>query len=329
MNLIFDTNYILHKNVQVLHSMGALYGDFHTMLNNNINRFVSMNTWDNVYIVSDSKKKSWRQKDLDDDYKGTRTKNQDIDWKWVYNEYDEFKNDMKDKYHVLQKDHIEGDDWITALILKTNSLGQSNVVISSDQDLLQLLKYSIEPGKTYINIQIDDKLNKERVFLPEGWNIWLKEFSNNRGGDVFNLDNSYDDVNFFNTVVQKFNNVEVNRYEQLLKKFVQGDKGDNVPCPYKTLTKTGKERGIGKVGADKIWKHYSENYEYFFDTDDESFPVNLTKSIEKVNKVKLSKSKFDTVVENINSNIKLMELHYKNYPEWVLDEIIDSLNELF
>ena len=329
MNLIFDTNYILHKNVQVLHSMGTLYGDFHTMLNNNINRFVSMNTWDNVYIVSDSKKKSWRQKDLDDDYKGTRTKNQDIDWKWVYSEYDEFKNDMKEKFHVLQKDHIEGDDWITALILKTNSLGQSNVVISSDQDLLQLLKYSIEPGKTYINIQIDDKLNKERVFLPEGWNIWLKEFSNNRGGDVFNLDNSYDDVNFFNTVVQKFDNVEVNRYEQLLKKFVQGDKGDNVPCPYKTLTKTGKERGIGKAGAEKIWKHYSENYEYFFDTDDESFPVNLTKSIEKVNKVKLSKSKFDTVVENINSNIKLMELHYKNYPEWVLDEIIDSLNELF
>lgn len=329
MNLIFDTNYILHKNVQVLYAMDRLYVDFHKMLHNNIDRFVNMNEWDNVFIVSDSKKKSWRQTDLDDQYKGTRTKSNDIDWKWVYNEYDEFKKDISEKYYVVQRDHIEGDDWITALILKTNSLNQSNVVISSDQDLLQLLKYNIKGNKSYINIQIDDKLGKERLFVPQGWQIWLKHYSENRNDDVFNLDNSFDDINFINKVNAQFNTIEVDRYEKLFAKFVMGDKGDNVPCPYKTLTKTGKEMGIGKAGAAKVWKHYSENYEYFFNTTDDSFSKNLVKSICAVKNVELSNSRFNTVVKNVKSNIKLMELHYRNYPEWVLNDIIEGLEEIF
>lgn len=329
MNLIFDTNYILHKNVHVLNSMSRLYTDFHLMMHNNINRFVSMNNWDNVFIVSDSKKKSWRQMELDTEYKGTRVKNPDIDWKWVYNEYDIFKDDISEKYEVFQKDHIEGDDWITGLILKSNALGQSNVIISSDQDLLQLLKYSTKKDKSFINIQIDDKLNKERVFLPTGWNIWLKHFSENRGGDVFNLDNSFDDVNFFNKIITMFNVVDVDKYESLFKKIITGDIGDNVPCPYKTLTKTGKERGIGKVGAQKIWTHYSENYEYFFDTNDKNLSKNITEAILHVNKAEVSESKFDTIVENVDSNIKLMELHYKNFPDWVLEQMIERLKDIF
>lgn len=329
MNLIFDTNYILHKNVQALYKMDRLYSDFHTLLHNNLNKYIGENSWDKVIIVSDSRKKSWRQLDLDNQYKENRVKSRDIDWHWVYNEYNEFKEDLKEKYTVLEKDHIEGDDWITALILKTNSLYQSNVVISSDQDLLQLVKYSIKKDKPYINIQIDDKNGKERMFLPIGWEIWLKNFEENRSGDVFNLDNSFDDINFFNRFRNMYENIEVNRYEKLFKKFVTGDKGDNVPCPYKTLTTTGKERGIGKAGAEKIWKHYSENYSDYFDTEDEDFPKDLVKSIEMVNNVELTESRFNSIVENVKSNIKLMELHYKNYPNWVLEEIITGIEDLF
>ena len=329
MNLIFDTNYILHKNVHVLNGMGRLYTDLHLMMHNNINRFVSMNSWDNVFIVSDSKKKSWRQMELDTDYKGTRVKNPDIDWKWVYNEYNIFKDDISEKYEVLQRDHIEGDDWIAGLILKSNTLGQSNLVISSDQDLLQLLKYSTDKDKSFINIQIDDKLNKERLFMPKGWNIWLKHFSENRSGDVFNLDNSFDDINFFNKIIAMFENVEVDKYESLFKKLIMGDKGDNVPCPYKTLTKTGKERGIGKVGAEKIWKHYSENYEYFFDTTDKELSKNITEAILHVNNVEVSENRFDLIAKNIDDNIRMMELHYRNFPNWVLEQIIERLKDIF
>jgi len=329
MNLIFDTNYILHKNVHTLNKMGSLYSDFHTLMNNNINHIVDMNKWDNVFIVSDSKKKSWRQLNLDNQYKENRVKNQDIDWKWVYNEYNEFKEDLKEKYVVLERDHIEGDDWITALVLKANSLNQSNVIISSDQDLLQLIKYDLRKDKPYINIQIDDKSGKERLFLPIGWEIWLKEFEEKRGNDVFNLDNGYHDISFFNRIYQMYQPIEVNRHEKLFKKFVMGDKGDNVPCPYKTLTKTGKERGIGKAGAEKIWKHYSESYDDYFDTNDKMFAENVVTSIEMVNNVDLNKNRFNSVVNNIKSNIKLMELHYKNYPDWVLEILIDDIKDLF
>ena len=325
MNLIFDTNYILHKNVQALYNMDRLYVDFHTMMENNIQKFISMNDWDNIFIVSDSKKKSWRQQILDKDYKGTRTKTQDIDWNFVYNEYNEFKNDLKEKnFNVFEKDHIEGDDWIAALVLKGNAKNQNNVIISSDQDLLQLIYYKLG-NKPFINIQIEDKLNKERVFIPKGWELWLNEFENKRSSDPFVLDNSLSDITFFNKIINIYETVEVDRYEQLFKKFIMGDTGDNVPCPYKTLTNTGKERGIGKVGAQKIWKHYSNYYNEIFDTDDDNFASNIVECIESVNNIELIEGKKKTVKKNIESNIKLMELHYKHFPDWVLEEIVTEI----
>lgn len=40
----------------------------------------------NIYLVSDSKEKSWRKK-IVDDYKGTNKKDTDIDWNFVYTAY--------------------------------------------------------------------------------------------------------------------------------------------------------------------------------------------------------------------------------------------------
>ena len=327
MNIIFDTNFLLHKNVQWLHKINRLYGDLYLALETNVERLVALNKWDNVFIVSDSKKKSWRQQDLDDEYKGTRTKNQDIDWKFVYETYNDFKNEIGQKYTVLERDHIEGDDWITALVYKYNKKGIGNFIVSSDQDLLQLLHFKLNKDKSYINIQSNDKISNEKIFVPVGYELWMDEYSKNRNSDVFNLDNSYYDLNFFQSCLNKFEIIEVDNNESLFKKLVMGDKGDNVPCPYKTLTKTGKERGIGKAGADKIWNHFSENYDVIFDTGSDEFTEAIVESIQAVNKVDLSESRFNQVKNNIKSNIKLMELHYKHYPEWVLNEIIDEMNE--
>lgn len=145
-NLLFDTNYILYKNVFTLHKMNRLFGFFHESLDNNIAKYVAMNKWDNVYLVSDSNKKSWR-KDFLDNYKGTRTKMEGIDWDWVFTEFVAWKEKMKEKYPILQKDRVEGDDWIASIVLKTNKMGQSNVIITSDEDMPQLLDYKIDGEK--------------------------------------------------------------------------------------------------------------------------------------------------------------------------------------
>lgn len=325
MNLALDGNYLLHKNVQWLHKANELYGNLYNALESNVARLVALNNWDNVFFVSDSKKKSWRKEFLDSDYKATRTKSLDIDWKWVYEMYNEFKKDISEKYIVLQRDHIEGDDWITALTYKYNKKNVGSVIVSSDQDLLQLLHFKLNKDKSYINIQLDDKIGKERLFVPVGYQLWRDEYDKHRSNDVFNLDNSYHDLVFFDSCINKYDVNEVDNYESLFKKLVMGDKGDNVPCPYKTLTKTGKERGIGKAGAAKIWNHYHENYSNHFNTDDEQFIQDIVKSIEIINKVELSESRFKQVCENVKNNVKLMELHYKHYPEWVLNEIIDEM----
>lgn len=324
MNLIFDGNFILHKNVQILHKMNRLYGDFHTMMHNNINKYINANSWDKIIFVSDSKKKSWRQTDVDDQYKEHRVKNVDIDWKWVYTEYNQFKEDISTDYIVVEKDHIEGDDWITAILLKANKIGESNVVISSDKDLNQLVKYNLG-NKRFINVQIDDKSNRERIYIPEGWELWLND-QDNRTDDIFNLSNVHHDVEWFKKTIHNFEYIEVNRYESLFKKLIMGDKGDNVPCPYKTLTSTGKERGIGESGANKIWKHYSENYEPYFDTEDNKFINEIVESIASVNSVNLD-SRSKQISNQLKDNLSLMELHYRHYPDWVLNTIITELKD--
>lgn len=326
-NLCFDGNYILYKNVHTLYKMNRLYGDLWTALDNNLAKYTSMNQWERVVFVSDSNKKSWRSKYLNQ-YKTHRSKIKDIDWTWVFNTYNEWKESIKDKVIVLELDHIEGDDWITSFILKMNSKGKSNVIISSDQDLLQMINYQIKKNKSWINIQIVDTLGKENVYVPEGWQLWEENFDNNRNTDIFNLDNSYDALNFFQRIMKNWQYTEINPYGELFKKLVMGDKSDNIQSIYQKLTTTGKIQNIGKAGAQKIWNFYKENHDIHFDTQSEEFIDNVINSLENVNNIELTNESRQNVEDKIKRNIRLIELHYRHYPEWVMEEIVEVLNEV-
>lgn len=325
-NILFDGNYILYKNVFTLFKMNMLYGELWNALDNNISKYTSMNTWDNVIFISDSNKKSWRSKYLKK-YKGTRQKNEDIDWNWVFETYNDWKDSIREKYVVLERDHIEGDDFITSVILRMNKKKKSNVVISSDQDLYQLINYHIDGKNSWINIQINDINGKETVQLPEGWEIWLKEFTENQNQDVFALDNRSANLDFFNRITSNWNYNEINSSEELFKKLVQGDKSDNISSIYQTLTTTGKIQNIGKGGAENVWKFYKDNYSIHFDTTDKTFIMDVVKCLENVKNVEFEDETRKTVSSNVRNNIKLIELHYRHYPEWVLEEIMDAMSE--
>lgn len=325
-NICFDGNYLLMKNVMTLHKMNRLYGDLWTSLDNNISKYTSMNKWDNVIFVSDSRKKSWRKKFLDN-YKGTRTPVEGIDWKWVFEQYTAWKEENRSKFLIVEGDHIEGDDWISSILLKTNKQGQSNVVISSDGDMPQLLGFKLNGDKSWINIQINDIMGREKVIIPIGWQLWMKEFDENTGGDIFNLDNGLDFISFFNKITSHWLVEEINPKQKLFVKLVQGDTSDNIKSIYEKLTKTGKIQGIGKAGAEKIWNFYKDNYKDYFNTKDPEFISEVINCVEKVNGITMDDDKYDQVTSNIIRNIKLIELHYRHLPDWVVEQIIGELDE--
>lgn len=323
--LLFDGNYILMKCVYTLTKMNRLYGDLWTLLDNNIEKYAAMNRWEKIIVVSDSRKKSWRKKELDK-YKAHRVKSEDIDWEFVFDTYTDWKESIRAKYCVLEKDSIEGDDWITSTILYANKLGKSCVTISSDKDLYQLVNYKTKKQKSYINIQINDILGNEKVIIPIGWELWITEFKNNNGRDVFSLDNSNENLAFFERILRNWKYEEIDSYSCLFEKIVTGDKSDNIDSIYQKLTKNGKVRGIGEATAQKMWTFYKENYDIKF-TINEEFVEDVINCLEIVNKVILSPATRQTVEKNIKLNIKLIHLHYKNFPEWVVNDIVEVINE--
>lgn len=109
--LIFDGNYILHKCVQALKNTDRFYSGLYRLMELTMEKYIKLNNWDKIIFVSDTRKKSWRTNYIDN-YKGTRVKDDSIDWDFVYETYIDFKKDIADKYFLLEEDHIEGDDWI-------------------------------------------------------------------------------------------------------------------------------------------------------------------------------------------------------------------------
>ena len=93
LDLIIDGNYILSKLVFTLHKNNLLFGALHKSLENTINNYRKWYPFANIYLVSDSKEKSWR-KQLTSEYKATRKKDSDIDWNFVYTAYGEFKESV-------------------------------------------------------------------------------------------------------------------------------------------------------------------------------------------------------------------------------------------
>jgi 5'-3' exonuclease len=110
-DLIIDGNFILSKLVFTLNKNNILYGSLHQALDNAITNYRRWHPFANVYLVSDSKEKSWRKK-LIGEYKSHRKKDSDIDWQFVYQAYSEFKEGLVG-IKVMEAPHIEGDDWIS------------------------------------------------------------------------------------------------------------------------------------------------------------------------------------------------------------------------
>lgn len=317
-DLIIDGNYILSKLVFTLHKHNLLFGGLHKALEHNITGYRKWYPFANVYLVSDSKEKSWRKKIIDE-YKGTRKKDSDIDWNFVYTAYGEFKEQVKSTMKVLEAPHIEGDDWISYLTEKANEEGRSVIIVSNDYDIKQMVNYSLDP--LTINLMTNEMYNKEKLFLPKNYQVFLNKLSRLPNDDIFNLNDNVEFIGLLDNFINKYEVHEIDPMESLIIKIISGDSSDNINSVW-SVTKNGKRRGIGAAGAKTIYDEYLLEFGEV-NLLDPDLHENIADLI--CEKKKLSKSQISPIVGNIEMNVRLIDLRISNLPQ----EVVSRMTKVF
>lgn len=318
-DLIIDGNYILSKNTFTLHKNNLLFGALYRSLENTINNYRKWYPFSNIYLVSDSKEKSWR-KQIYNEYKGKRKKDSDIDWEFVYNTYGEFKQKVRG-VKVLEAPQVEGDDFISFITKRSNSAGRSMIIVSNDHDIKQIVNYNVDP--LWINIMTNEMYNREKLFLPKNYQILLNKVSKLSNDDIFELNDNSDFLNLINRFINKYEINEVNSIESLVVKMISGDQSDNIKSVW-SVTKGGRTRGIGSKGAKSIYDEYILEFGEVKLTDPDLYE-NIADLI--CEKKKLSKSSIESIVDNIKQNVKLVDLRLDNFPQEIITKMEAVYNE--
>jgi len=320
-NLIIDLNYILNKLVFPLSKSNVLYGNLYKALETSITSYKAWFPFLKVYLASDSKEKSWR-KDIYEKYKGSRKRDTDIDWDFVYTTYNEFKNEIGNKgFKVVEIPRIEGDDIISYIVQTSNKEGTSNIIVSNDYDIKQLLRYDINDD--YINIMTNEIFNKTKLFLPNNFNIFLNKLKKQNNNDIFCLNNNSMFFNLLTSFIEKHEVVEINPIQSLLVKMISGDTSDNIDSVWVTYGAGGKKRGIGSAGAESIVEKYVSEFgePILEDPDLVSNIADLVLEKRKVNSIYT-----DDIIKNINLNKSLVDLRLSNIPSDIVEKMKEKFN---
>lgn len=316
-DLIIDGNFVLSKLVFTLHKNNILYG-LNKALETAVSNYRKWYPFANIYLVSDSREKSWR-KEYIDQYKTNRKKDSDIDWVFVYNAYDEFKQQASNGIKVLEAPSVEGDDWISYLVERANRNSRSVIIVSNDYDIKQLVRYNLDP--LTINVMTNEMYNKEKLFLPKNYQIFINAVNKLPNDDVFNLNDNSEFLLLMDRFINKYEIHEINSVESLFIKLIAGDKSDNINSAW-SITKNGKKRGIGQAGASMILEQYIKEFGEPNLTDPDLYE-NIADLI--CEKKKLSKSNISNIVNSIKLNFRLICLDTNNLP----NSIINIMNDRY
>jgi len=321
-DLIIDGNYLLNRMVFTLHKNNLLFGALFKSLDQSIINYRKMYPFSNVYLVSDSKEKSWRKK-IDSSYKANRTKNTEIDWEFVFNTYNEFKDSIRGKnIKVLEAPHIEGDDWISYVINNSNSEGRSTLTITNDYDIKQLVKFCMDP--LYINFISNEMYNNQKIFLPRNYSIFVDKVSIMDNHNLFDMNDNLEFLELIKNLVQKNDTTEIDPIESLIVKLISGDTSDNIPSAW-SVVKNGSKRGIADRGAKTIFEEYINQFGEP-DIQDPDLSENIADLI--CEKKKLSKTSILGIKSNIESNMRLIHLDTDKYPKEVLEKMKKTYESL-
>lgn len=305
MNLCIDGNYLLNKSVHILHKNKILTSELYNVIERDYETLTKIYPFDKIYFISDSYS-NWR-KDFYESYKGTRKKDDSIDWNFVFKEYDKLKEYVLTKKNcvLFQIENLEGDDLIAYLIKTLNKKGQSVFLMSNDSDLLQLIEYDI--NKRYINIMYNNKMTDDRLFIPEHYEIFIKHLNDNYVDDIFEDNNENDFLLFVDNFLRTRKISLINSEKELFTK-IMGHNKDNIKSIYMK-----NERGIGKSGIDRIYNLYKETNPEPIDFNSPDFKIKLLDHIKLFKRLK-DKSMDEDIINRMNRNLTLVKLDETSTP---------------
>jgi len=292
----------------MLRQTRSIDADLEDLLHIEFNKIVNSYNFDNIYFVSDMGA-SWR-KDLFNTYKEGRKKDEKIDWDNVFNIFNGFKDELSERVNVSMYEFpkIEGDDLIAYIVKESNYVGYSNVIIASDKDLHQLLKFDLNKG--YINIMWNFKMSDERTYFPENYQILIDSIE--KGSDEVDLfEEDYFDsdfINFIEGLGGRTKLFEINNEQALFTKLVSGDNSDKIPSIFKR-----NGRGYGDIGAVKIYKMYKDIYPEPIDFNSDDFLKKLVGVVAYDKKIEDNSEK-KVVYLNAKDNRMLIKLDEKYMP---------------
>ena len=191
----------------------------------------------------------------------------------------------------------------------------SAIIVSNDYDIKQIVSYGLDP--LFINIMTNEMYNKEKLFLPKNYQIFLNKVSKLPSDDIFSLNDNTDFLLLLNRFINKYEINEINPVESLMVKIISGDTSDNIGSVW-SIIKNGKKRGIGAKGAQGIYDEYILEFGELNLSDPDLYE-NIADLI--CEKKKLSKTQIEPIVENIKDNMKLIDLRMHNLPEEIVEKM--------
>jgi 5'-3' exonuclease len=280
-----------------------------------------------VYTVDSS---SWRKSMLDSDYKGHRKKSSDINWNEIYNVHNEFIKGLESLGVIVSRvQGAEADDLIFAWSSALNQQGQNALIISGDNDLLQLvnLDKSSSANTLYYN-----KFDKD-LHVFTGFQNWLDQDDYATTNDIFNMpvDLISNSKQHLRDIIKanKMSIDEVNTNEFVFKKILIGDAGDNVP-PLDTKVKETKKGPITYRVTDKhaneILNEFKEtrmfiNQSHFFNPEHIEDICRIAKRV-----IKIDKPDSD-IITRWKINRDLVFLHSGCIPQEVNTPMFESIEK--
>lgn len=210
----------------------------------------------NGHVIFCKDSRSWR-KDLKikrADYKGSRVKDEKVDWGSFFDLMDEFGKFLELSGYIYSKSNgAEGDDLLWFWNKKLRGLGHNVVVYSGDKDSHQLVGHE----ETWtICWNANSKNNK--IFCPNNWkdNYLSKE----RETSIFNLDFIADNEKDKMVHLSSSATLEYTDPIRLLfEKILTGDKGDDVPSVFSYEKTPGKIFKLTKSKAESIYESFKQS----------------------------------------------------------------------
>lgn len=281
-----------------------------------------------VYTIDSS---SWRKTyHPESEYKANRTKSSDIDWNAIYQVHDEFVKSLEELGITVSRiKGAEADDLIFAWSSYLNQQGQNAMIISGDNDLLQLTNKDSSSGA---NTLYYNKFDKDLHVFP-GFKTWLDQEDNTTTNDIFNLPlDLLSNTKIHLRDIIKANKMkidEVNTTEFVFKKILLGDAGDNVsPLDVKIKETKGGPR-VFKVTpkhANDILDEFKKdkvfiNQAHLFNEENINMICEIAKRVIKIDKeIPEIKTKWE-----LNRN--LVFLHKKCIPEKIVSDMLSQIED--